>query len=74
MTAMEIFQLIAGSGGLVGLALIFFRTGKIVQKIESMEKKIDKIEENSRTQGERLARIEGVLHWFERIMFNEKAN
>ena len=74
MTGLEVIHLLMGSGGLLGLLLIIFRTGRIVQKVEGIERRLDKIEEHSRTQGERLARIEGVLLWFEKFMFNEKAN
>lgn len=35
MTLIEIIQLVVGSGGLIGIAFLIFRTGRIVEKIET---------------------------------------
>lgn len=43
MTTIEIIHLILGSSGLITAATIFFKCGKIVKSVESLEKKIDDI-------------------------------
>lgn len=45
MTAVQLINLLLGSGGLLGLLIVIFRSGKIVQKIESMDKRLDKMDE-----------------------------
>lgn len=44
MTTFEIIQLFIGSGGLIGILIIAFHMGKFSNKIESMDKKIDQLE------------------------------
>ena len=61
VTGLEMFHLCLGSSGLIGIVLVFFRTGKIVQKIESMDKKIDKLEDRFEKIDQRLSRVEGYL-------------
>lgn len=36
MTNIEIVQLVMGSGGFIGVLILIFRAGKIVQKIETL--------------------------------------
>lgn len=43
MTGTEIFQCIVGSGGLIGICFVIFRTGKIVQNIENIAKEVKEI-------------------------------
>lgn len=40
MNLAEVIQLIIGSGGLFGVLLLIFRTGRIVERISSIEKSI----------------------------------
>ena len=35
---MEIVQLIIGSGGLIGVLILIFRTGRIVEKLDSLDR------------------------------------
>lgn len=42
MTTIEIIQLFLGSGGLLGILFLAFRTGKIVQKIDTLEEHCNK--------------------------------
>lgn len=37
MTTFEIIQILLGSGGLIGIVLLFFQLGRFAQKIESLE-------------------------------------
>lgn len=41
---LEFIKIVIGSGGLLALGVIFFRTGKIVEKVENIEKRIEKLE------------------------------
>lgn len=38
MTIAEIIQIFIGSGGLLGILILTFRMGKVVQKIDTLEK------------------------------------
>jgi hypothetical protein len=40
MTLNEVLQLIVGSGGLLGIAYLVFKTGRIIERIDNMDKKI----------------------------------
>jgi hypothetical protein len=80
MTTFEILQIIIGTGIIGLLFKIIFQFGKLLQRIEaikdkldSIHKKIDKLEIEVRSQGERIARIEGFLHWYDRITTIDKA-
>jgi uncharacterized Ntn-hydrolase superfamily protein len=42
----NIIQIIIGSGGVLGIAFLVFRTGRIVEKIESSDKKISEIKDD----------------------------
>lgn len=55
---MQIFQLIVGSGGLLGILYLIFRTGRIVEKIDSMDKKLDKSIEKLDDANNRLTKLE----------------
>jgi len=39
----EIAHLIIGSGGLIGILILIFRTGRIVEKLESVNRSCDEI-------------------------------
>lgn len=65
---MEILSLCIGSGGLLGILFVIFRTGKIVQQVETISKDTDSLKNGSseiKTEiasiGSRLSRIEGYL-------------
>lgn len=55
----QIVQMSIGSGGLLGMILIFFRTGKIVEKIDQIEKRMITVEGKVDQQGCRLSKLEG---------------
>ena len=42
MTTVEIIELILGSGGLIGICIVIFRMGKIVQNIETLDENCKK--------------------------------
>lgn len=44
---LEILNLILGSGGILGIGFLVFRTGKIVKTVENLEKKVDKLEQKT---------------------------
>lgn len=44
MTLNEILQLILGSSGLLGIAFLIFRTGRIVEKIDGLDKSVTGLE------------------------------
>lgn len=71
ISTLEIVKLCLGSGGLLAilgfLFLLTFRTGKIVEKIESMDKRIEKVENAIHSLDQRMTRIEAFLHWFEKF-------
>lgn len=46
MTTFEIIQLFIGSGGLIGVVLLFFQLGKFAQKIDSMDKRMESLDES----------------------------
>lgn len=46
METTEIFQILIGSGGLLGIIILVFRTGKIVEKVENSDKKISEIKDD----------------------------
>lgn len=46
ITGIEAINLLVGSGSLLGVVLIIFRSGKLIQKIENMNDKIDNFNKN----------------------------
>lgn len=41
MTTVDIIQLLIGSGGLLGLVIMFFRMGRFAEKVDNLCKKVD---------------------------------
>lgn len=42
----ELLKLVVGSGGLLTLGVIFYRTGKIVEKIDGINERLKSLESN----------------------------
>lgn len=58
MEFIDIFKLIIGSGFTWGFVMLVFRSGKVLQKIENMDKKLDLMGNELTHIGTRLTRLE----------------
>jgi peptidoglycan hydrolase CwlO-like protein len=47
MTTFEIIQLFIGSGGLIGVILLFFQLGKFAQKIDAIDQRIEEFKKDT---------------------------
>lgn len=68
MTLAQIIQISLGSGGVIGIFYLIFKMGKIVQKIETLDKKTDlisneikEIRKDISVTDHRISRMEGYL-------------
>ena len=54
MTLIEIIQLVVGSGGLIGIAFLIFRMGRIVEKIVTTNADLKELKEDVKKEFEKV--------------------
>lgn len=61
MVINDIIQIIVGSGIIISIIKVIFTMGKMTEKLQSLEQKVDRLDQSIQDLSNRVSRIEGHL-------------